>query len=134
MIASEDLLNADDPSNWLCERASKLKDLIRGSGVRIATGGIGGSQYSGHEYNLLDRALKCPAIDIMSVHGYMDQASQWAYFFPALSNQAAASGKHCMVEEWGVNTTPTNDDVAAQAAVFNSAGVPWVSQSLLLLA
>jgi len=63
----------------------------------------------------------------------MDTASQWAYFFPALNEQAAAAGKKCMVEEWGVNTTLGDDPVASQAAVFNSAGVPWVRTPLLLM-
>jgi len=31
-----------------------------------------------------------------------------------------------MVEEWGVGTDSSDDDVAKQAAVFNDAGVPWL--------
>jgi mannan endo-1,4-beta-mannosidase len=69
LVASRDLLDANDPSNWLCERASKMRNIMVGSGVKIATGGVGGSQYSGHEYNLLAKALHCPTLDIMSVHG-----------------------------------------------------------------
>ena len=37
-----------------------------------------------------------------------------------------------MVEEWGVGTTPGNEPVAVQAEVFDDAGVPWVSFSLIL--
>jgi len=111
-----------------------MQSLIRGSGVKIATGGVGGSEYCcDHEYNLLPAALNCSAIDIISVHGYMDQASQWQYFFPTLNEQAAAAGKLLVVEEWGVNTNPTDDSVATQAAVFNGAGVPWVSQLLMFM-
>jgi mannan endo-1,4-beta-mannosidase len=126
MIASPDLLSENDPTNWLCSRAQDMKEHLGNSGVLVATGGIGGSQYVGHEYNLLPRALSCPHIDIISVHGYMDQASQWAYYFPKLLDQAEAAGKNIIVEEWGVNTTPGDDSVATQAQVFNNAGVPWV--------
>lgn len=89
------------------------------------TGGIGGSQYSGHEYNLLDKALKCDGIDIISVHGYMTQASQWSAYMPSLAKQANSAGKKLFVEEWGVGTGSSYDSIAKQAAVFNNAGVPW---------
>src|ERR1700712_5590741 len=62
----------------------------------------------------------------MSVHGYMDQASNWDEFVPSLSDQAAAQGKHLMIEEWGVGTDSSMDSVADQAAVFNENGVPWL--------
>jgi len=79
MIASKDLLRANDPTNWLCERACKMQELIGNSGIKIATGGIGGSQYSGHEYNMLPKALNCSAIDIMSIHGceFYLEATRW---------------------------------------------------------
>ncbi|KAH6674822.1 glycoside hydrolase superfamily [Halenospora varia] len=126
MIASPDLLKQDDPTNWLCFQAQNMKKYLRIPGISVATGGIGGSQYVGHEYNLLPKALKCSSIDIMSVHGYMDQASQWAYYFPKLLTQTEAAGKNIMVEEWGVNTIPGDDSVETQAQVFNNAGVPWL--------
>jgi hypothetical protein len=56
----------------------------------------------------------------------MKKASDWSYFIPKLSDQAAAQGKHLMIEEWGVPTDSSYDSVAEQAAVFNGAGVPWV--------
>jgi mannan endo-1,4-beta-mannosidase len=104
-----------------------MKHQLGSSDVQVATGGIGGSQYLGHEYNLLPRALNCSYIDIISVHGYMDQASQSAYYFPKLLDQAEIAGKNIMVEEWGVTTTPGDDSVPMQAQVFNNAGVPSVS-------
>jgi mannan endo-1,4-beta-mannosidase len=69
MIASKGLLDGNDAANWLCTRAGKVRGILGSSTVKIATGGIGGSQYYGHAYNLLDKALKCEPIDIMSVHG-----------------------------------------------------------------
>ncbi|TVY27169.1 putative mannan endo-1,4-beta-mannosidase F [Lachnellula hyalina] len=126
MIASKDKLANNDPDDWLCGRANNMKTILGTSAVKIATGGIGGSEYSGHEYNIIDKALKCSAIDILSLHGYMTQASQWAAYVPKLADQAAAQGKKVMVEEWGVGTGSNYDSVAKQAAVFNNAGVPWL--------
>jgi mannan endo-1,4-beta-mannosidase len=103
-----------------------MSPTVLSQAVKIATGGVGGSQYDGHEYNLVAKALECSAIDIMSVHGYMDQASNWGEFVPSLSDQAAAQGKHLMIEEWGVGTDSSMDSVADQAAVFNENGVPWL--------
>ena len=48
------------------DRATKMQSLINGSGVKIATGGIGGD-YS-HGANLLPTILKCSAIDLISIH------------------------------------------------------------------
>lgn len=55
--------------------------------VKVATGGIGGSDYCcDHEFNIIDKALYCSAIDIISVHGYMSTAAQWSYFIPTVSD------------------------------------------------
>ncbi|RDW58655.1 hypothetical protein BP6252_13131 [Coleophoma cylindrospora] len=132
MIASPDLLTGNDPSDWLCNRATMMKSIIQNSGVGIATGGIGGSQYAGHEYNLLQKALDCPAIDIMSVHGYMSTKLQWTPYIPELSDQAAAAGKLCMLEEWGVTTGSGVDSVEKQAALFNQYGIPWLYWMVIL--
>ncbi|KAL2066655.1 hypothetical protein VTL71DRAFT_2727 [Oculimacula yallundae] len=121
MIASPGKASNNDPDDWLCGRAGNMKKLIGSSGVKIATGGIGGSEYSGHELNIINKALYCSAIDILSVHGYMTQASQWAYYIPKIVDQGAAQGKHVMMEEWGVGTDSSYDSIAKQAAVFNSA-------------
>jgi mannan endo-1,4-beta-mannosidase len=132
LIRQINKLNANDPDDWLCGRAEALNACLGSSGIKVATGGIGGSQYCcDHEFNLLDKALRCDAIDIMSVHGYMSKSSDWAYFITgdksvlALAN---AAGKHVMVEEWGVSTD-FEDVFNQQVAVFNSAGIPWVSPS-----
>jgi len=127
MIASSYLLESNDPGNWLCDRATYMQSIISGSGVQVATGGIGGSQYYGHEYNLLAKALDCDAINITSIHGYMATEKQWTPYVPALSDKAEAAGKLAMIEEWGVTTTPTDDSVSIQAELFNKYGVPWVS-------
>src|SRR5689334_23561873 len=62
-----------DPSNWLCNRATNFKKYITDSNIKVATGGIGGDQV--HGYNLLSKALTCSAIDIISIHAYVGDAS-----------------------------------------------------------
>lgn len=135
MVDAVGLLEQNDPGDWLCGRAGVVKGLV-GEGVKVATGGIGGSQYCcGHEFNALEKALRCDAIDIVSVHGYMGKAADWAYFITGGASildavEAAGTGKRVMLEEWGV-AADSQDGFEAQVAVFNEAGVPWVSHPIL---
>lgn len=133
MIDAVQLLEANDPDDWLCGRAGVLKGLIgEGSAVKVATGGIGGSQYCcDHQFNDLDKALACEAFDMVSVHGYMSKATDWAYFITGDASilqrtEAAGTGHRVMIEEWGVAQS-SQDGFDGQVAVFNNAGVPWVS-------
>ncbi|CAG8983367.1 hypothetical protein HYALB_00000534 [Hymenoscyphus albidus] len=126
MIASKEKLQNNDPDDWICGRAGNMRKVMANSSVKISTGGLGGSEYSGHELNLIDKALNCQAIDLIAIHGYMTQASQWAPYMPELSNKAAQKGKLVFVEEWGVGSDSSYDSVAKQAAVFTDAGVPWM--------
>jgi mannan endo-1,4-beta-mannosidase len=80
-----------------------MKSLLRDPRIKVATGGIGGSQYCcDHEYNLLSKRIYCDAIDIISVHGYMSRASDWAYFITgdkSVLKAANAVGKQVIIEE-----------------------------------
>ncbi|KAF2657585.1 glycoside hydrolase family 5 protein [Lophiostoma macrostomum CBS 122681] len=129
LIEQTDLLTGNDPDDWLCGRAGALKSSLGSSGIQVATGGIGGSDYCcDHEFNLLQKALDCDAIDILSVHGYMGKASDWAYFITgdqSVLTQANAANKLVMVEEWGVSTDD-QDNFDTQVKVFNDAGIPWL--------
>jgi len=132
LIEQLDKLNANDPDGWLCGRAGALKGFVGSSRIKVVTGGIGGSQYCcDHEFNFPEKALQCDAIDILSVHGYMSKSSDWAYFITgdkSVLRQARSAAKHVMVEEWGVSTS-FQDNFNSQVEVFNSAGIPWLSQS-----
>ncbi|OCL09864.1 glycoside hydrolase family 5 protein [Glonium stellatum] len=129
MIGSTDMLENNDPNDWICGRAGVMKNILGNSNIKVATGGIGGSEYCcNHEWNMLNKALYCDAIDIMSVHGYMSKATDWAYFIngsASVLNQANSAGKHVMVEEWGVSTS-YQDDFNVQVSVFNDNGMPWL--------
>lgn len=130
LIKQLDKLMNNDPDDWLCGRAGVLRNVLGNSRIKVATGGVGGSHYCcDHEFNTLQKALQCDAIDIISIHGYMSKASDWAYYITGdkeVLTPARAAGKNIMMEEWGVSTSSV-DSFGAQVEVFNKAGVPWVS-------
>lgn len=129
LIKQLDKLNSNDPDDWLCGRAGALRNVLGSSNIKVATGGVGGSHYCcDHEFNTLEKALQCDAIDIISIHGYMSKASDWAYYITGdreVLTPARAAGKNIMMEEWGVATSSV-DNFNTQVQVFNDAGVPWV--------
>jgi mannan endo-1,4-beta-mannosidase len=135
LIRQLDKLNNNDPDDWLCGRAGALRNTLGSSSIKVATGGIGGSHYCcDHEFNTLQKAMQCDAIDILSMHGYMSKASDWAYYMTGdreVLTAARAAGKNIMIEEWGVSTD-YQDSFETQVKVFNDAGVPWVSAPLEL--
>lgn len=130
LIKQLDKLNDNDPDDWLCGRAGVLRNALGSSNIKVATGGIGGSHYCcDHEFNNLEKAMQCDAIDIISVHGYMSKASDWTYYITGdreVLTGANAAGKNIIMEEWGVSTD-FEDTFDTQVQVFNDAGVPWVS-------
>ena len=130
MIASVEKLQNNDPDDWNCGRAGNMKPIINGSGVKILTGGTGGSEYQGHEYNIISKTLYCSAIDIITVHGYMSSVGGWSPYIPFLEQTAAVQGKHLLVEEWGVSG---NGQFDPEAANFNAYGIPWVSPTYLII-
>ncbi|CAN9123364.1 unnamed protein product [Alternaria alternata] len=129
LIKQLDKLNNNDPDDWLCGRAGVMRNALGSSDIKIATGGIGGSHYCcDHEFNTLEKAMQCDAIDIISMHGYMSKASDWAYYITGdkeVLSGARAAGKNIMMEEWGVSTD-FQDSFDTQAQIFNDAGVPWL--------
>jgi mannan endo-1,4-beta-mannosidase len=131
LIKQLDKLNGNDPDDWLCGRAGVLRSILGSSNIKVATGGIGGSHYCcDHEFNTLEKAMQCSAIDIISMHGYMSKASDWAYYITGdkeVLSGARAAGKNIMMEEWGVSVD-YQDSFDTQVQVFNDAGVPWVSK------
>lgn len=114
----------NDPSNWLCNRATNFKKYITDSNIKVATGGIGGDQV--HGYNMLNKALACSNIDMMSIHAYVGQANTWDSLLPGFESTAASNNKLVHVEEWGVQTDYSSD-FDDQAASLNAQGIPWVS-------
>ncbi|KAF9631153.1 putative beta- -mannanase protein [Lasiodiplodia theobromae] len=138
MIDAVGLLEEGDPGDWVCGRAGVMRGLMgEGSGVKVATGGIGGSQYCcEHEFNGLERALGCEAVDVVSVHGYMSKAEDWAYFITGDASilkavEAVDPGKEVVIEEWGV-AADSEDGFNTQVEVFNDAGVPWLYWQVVL--
>ncbi len=123
-ITASDLAASNDNAGWLCGRAQKMQSLINGSGVKVATGGIGGSQYDQHEYNLMQAALDCDAVDIISMHSYLT-AQQWGEFIP--SSLDKAGDKHLLIEEFGVGGNIAASEFSGVVGLFNDAKIPFVS-------
>lgn len=119
---AEDKASNNDPDDWLCGRAGNMKQILGGSAVKLATGGIGGDQSHGN--NFMPKALYCDAIDIMSIHGYVGTAAFWTGFLPSNEASTAAQNKLLMVEEWGVSTD-YQDGFDAQAAAITAQGIPF---------
>jgi hypothetical protein len=62
-------------------RDSRLPISAGSPNIKVATGGVGGSHYCcDHEFDTLEKAMQCDAINILSIHGYMSKASDWAYY------------------------------------------------------
>ncbi|TVY71426.1 putative mannan endo-1,4-beta-mannosidase F [Lachnellula suecica] len=113
----------NDPSGWLCGRAANFKKYITSPNIKVATGGIGGDQ--SHNHNLISAALKCSSIDIMSIHGYIGDASTCTSLAPGWISTSASNNKLAHVEEWGVATSyKSNFD--AQVSALNAQDIPWV--------
>lgn len=95
--------NADQASQWLCNRAQKIKSVLDGSPIAIATGGIAGSLYANgndHKYlNWDNHYLQCSAIDIFSIHAYVG-ANEYDNALPQALSAVTGAGKLVMVEEW----------------------------------
>ncbi|KAI9838131.1 MAG: hypothetical protein M1819_006287 [Sarea resinae] len=132
-ISDSSLAANNDESDWLCGRAGNMAAITNGSGVKISTGGIGGSQYDGHAYNYMSKAIECDAIDIISMHSYLTK-SQWGEFIPsALQN---VNNKHLVIEEWGVGNACCDAEVPDDQfeplyELFNGAGIPHMYWELV---
>ncbi|KAF2236156.1 glycoside hydrolase family 5 protein [Viridothelium virens] len=120
---AEDQASNNDPNDWLCGRAGNMNALINNSGVKLATGGVGGDQSHGN--NLMPKAIECSAIDLISIHGYVGTANFWSSNLPSMESTAASNNKLLYVEEWGVTTSDT-DNFDSQASAINGAGIPFV--------
>ena len=100
-----------------------MQSLIASSGVKVSTGGIGGSATNNN--NMMPAALACASIDMVAVHAYPDTASYWTSTLPSYLSTAESAEKLLYVEEWGVKTSSI-DDFDTQAAALTGTGVPWV--------
>jgi len=93
-------------SDWLCGRAQTIRNQLgAGSAIAVATGGVAGSIYATNSnpyLNWADWVLQCPAIDIVSIHGYVNDDNSWDGVLKGALNGVRGAGKLTMVEEWGL--------------------------------
>ncbi|KAH9941987.1 glycoside hydrolase [Amylocystis lapponica] len=109
-------------TSWQCDRATTVKgELGDNSGILVTTGGE-----SWLSESVQDAWLKCPALDIISIH---------------------AAGKKLLLEEWGAcyfstsnNDCPTggvlnsqtrNNNLQKWASAITAAGIPWLYWQVL---
>lgn len=55
---------AQNDKDWVCKRATKMRDILGGSQIKIATGGLGGADSNGCSF--LSTAMACNAIDAIA--------------------------------------------------------------------
>lgn len=139
--------------DWICDIATYLKSAaINLQDVAVATGGIRGADFSDKPpattgQNWPDDVFLCPAIDIISFHGYFTAKSKtssggadqpWYDLFISealggvLRPKALAHNKLLMAEEWaysgpqsGLGARQTSE-IQAQGHALNVRGIPWV--------
>ncbi|KAJ3161041.1 hypothetical protein HDU86_007660 [Geranomyces michiganensis] len=124
-----------EDGRWLCDRARRIQNGIRGANILVTTGAIGGSWEHG---NMRDSVLNCDAIDVISIHGYFDKPStrtdKWENLLVPLVAKAKAADKLILVEEWYSRYPSLDDqgvaiksaDMRIQSLSMARAGVPSI--------
>ncbi|KAL9110318.1 MAG: hypothetical protein Q9227_005049 [Pyrenula ochraceoflavens] len=129
MINAQDIAKNNDPPDWLCGRAGNMAKLTDGSGVLMATGVIAGDESNGA--NLMQKALECDAIDIISIHGYVSTANFWTSTIPGWLSTVEQHNKLLMVEEFGYCDDASlcgsvyQDNFDKQAAAITAQKIPY---------
>ncbi|KAM7202711.1 hypothetical protein V8F33_002637 [Rhypophila sp. PSN 637] len=126
-------------TGWVCDISTHLRSLLA-PGIAVATGGIGGGLNGSN--NFPDEVFSCPAVDIISLHGYFSRSSgatsagqPWCNLLSSsapgsLLARAKGAGKLVMAEEWAYNKNSGNtgvkrEDISAQGHALNALGIPW---------
>lgn len=131
---ANDLCKGDDQAGWLCGRAQHMRQELGSSAIKIGTGGIGGDDSKG--CTMMQAALDCDAIDMISVHRYAgNEASgqnpdEWSN---ELKSYLGKTEKLLYVEEFGSQTTQSDQsqEYPLQTSDINSVGVPFLYWQLL---
>ncbi|KAH9936714.1 glycoside hydrolase [Amylocystis lapponica] len=129
-------------TSWQCDRATTVKgELGDNSGILVTTGGE-----SWLSESVQDAWLKCPALDIISIHAYGAGDLTEAALTPYVK-KAQSAGKKLLLEEWGAcyfstsnNDCPTggvlnsqtrNNNLQKWASAITAAGIPWLYWQVL---
>lgn len=123
------VLNANDPSNWLSDRADHLREQLGWDNpIKVCSGGVGGSWTN--KSNLADWVLAIGHIDIVCIHYYNDPSGKegetdWL-------TAARNSNKLVLFEEWTTDTenelsgADRNAQYQANAKALNDLGIAWL--------
>ncbi|KAH9947739.1 glycoside hydrolase [Amylocystis lapponica] len=126
-----------------CDRATTVKgELGDNSGVHPR-------HYRGESWlseSVQDAWLKCPALDIISIHAYGPGDLTEAALTPYVK-KAQSAGKKLLLEEWGacyfstsnndcpsggvLNSQTRNNNLQKWASAITAAGIPWLYWQVL---
>lgn len=131
MVAKASECTNGDVYNWVCGRATHMRDELGADNpIKVISGGIGGD-YS-HGCTFLSTAVQCDALDVIAIHRYASVPGYWASNSESWVSQA--NGKLVFVEEWGINAASYNQSSAfpSETADFNSVGLPNLYWEIIL--
>ena len=131
---ANDLCKGNDQAGWLCGRAKHMRQELGKSTIKIGTGGIGGDYSKG--CTLMQAALDCDAIDMISIHRYAgneangENPNEWSN---ELTGDLGKTNKLLYLEEFGSQTTQSDQsqEYPLQTSDINSVGVPFLYWQLL---
>ena len=128
------LCKAGDKAGWLCGRAQHMRQELGESPIKIGTGGIGGDDSKG--CTMMQSALDCDAVDMISVHRYAgneangQNKNEWS---SELNKYLGQTKKLVYVEEFGSqsDSSDQSQEYPLQTTDINSAKVPFLYWQLL---
>lgn len=131
MTAKTSVCTDGDVHNWVCGRATHMRDELGADNpILVISGGIGGD-YS-HDCTFISTAVDCDALDAIAIHRYASVPGNWA---PSADSWVSkANGKLVFVEEWGINAASYDQSSAftSETADFNSVGLPNMYWQIIL--
>jgi mannan endo-1,4-beta-mannosidase len=121
----------NDQYDWICGRATHMRDRLGAKNpIIVSSGGIGGD-YS-HGCTFISKATDCSALDAIAIHRYASVPGYWASNANNWISQA--NNKLIYLEEWGINAANYNQSSAFPSEVedMNSIGLPSLYWEFIL--
>lgn len=107
--------------NWWCDKAILMRKLL-GSRNTILVSTGGGNEWTNSD---VPENWACPAIDLVGLHSYSG-AGSFAQYGPVAIQNAMASNKKVMIEEFGATGAKKAQDIQAHLDVINGQlRIPW---------
>ncbi|KAH8660553.1 hypothetical protein BX600DRAFT_438766 [Xylariales sp. PMI_506] len=130
-VTKHPIVPHNDAYDWICGRATHIRDeLGAGNPIIVSSGGIGGD-YS-HDCTFISKATNCSALDAIAIHRYASVLGKWAESADGWVGQA--NGKLIYVEEWGINAASYDQSggFPSEAENMNFVGLPSLYWQFIL--